>query len=51
MSFKDENIVKAEKEEEQEDGYWFEKKEVEIELQRQMDKKLRNSQEERIGRT
>ena len=32
MSFKDEKIVKVEKEEKQEDEYWFEKiKEVEIE--------------------
>ena len=41
MSFKDEKIVKVEKEEEQEDEYWFEKiKEVEIERQREMDKKI-----------
>ena len=41
MSFKDEKIVKVEKEEEQEDEYWFEKiKEVEIEREREMDKKI-----------
>ena len=40
LSFKDEKIVKVAKEEEQEDEYWFEKiKEVEIERQREMDKK------------
>ena len=39
MSFKDEKIVKVEKEEEQEDEYWFEKiKEVEIEKEREIDK-------------
>ena len=52
MSFKDEKIVKVEKEEEQEDEYWFEKiKEVEIEREREMDKRLKNSQEKRSGRT
>ena len=41
MSFKDEKIVEVEKEEEQEDEYWFEKiKELEIERQREMDKKI-----------
>ena len=41
MSFKDEKIVKVEKEEKQEDEYWFEKiKEVEIEREREMDKKI-----------
>ena len=41
MSSKDEEIVKVEKEEEQEDEYWFEKiKEVEIERESEMDKKI-----------
>ena len=41
MSSNDEKIVKVEKEEEQEDEYCFEKiKEVEIERQREMDKKI-----------
>ena len=41
MSLKNKKIVEVEKEDEQEDEYWFEKiKEVEIEREREMDKKI-----------